>query len=469
MNSFCRKTAASLLIFIVPGFIFSQSIDSIKVLPPEFQAEISIGFNYDFLRSPLRVSFDYPRGYLGLNIPIRYSPPQSLIGNIKQLSGQFPEGKRFEPQASAKQNPNTTIKVDVPMLGGVATFSNMQMMYLKYVNRLSVPKLEAGTQEGGDISLFLRGVVSVPVDLSISWETMTFGYAYKINDNVRFAFNLHRHVFNFKVAGKVDMDILGKYVVTVKDKGTGLSISLPGELDYSLHNVIDGYYNIEKWTPTLAIKLWRAGIISRFGFKGSASGHLTAQYTVPFFIDPETFSMPALDQKYLTNNLDKLRNNETRDVEFSTDKKMIWNMPQGHTLMFDLIKEKLTISYTKFFGSILMQLYDPFSDKDALTDTTKRLDTLNFGVEASIDHMIILSANFKAIFFNLGIYSMDFGFNDKKNLLSGIKELQSIRFGNGVMTPILNGGLIIGSKVQVLLEVDLLPLTAVKAGVIYYF
>jgi vancomycin resistance protein YoaR len=179
--------------------------------------------------------------------------------------------------------------------------------------------------------------------------------------------------------------------------------------------------------------------------------------------------MPTIDQKYLTDNLDKFRNNETQDVEFSTSKEMKWDMPQAHSIVFDLIKEKFSLSYTKFIGSIKMELYDPACDKGALTDTNNYPDTLDFRFNAFTDHMIVLNGTFNAGFFNIGIYSMDFGFGDKKNLLSNIEALQDIRYGDGIMTPILNGGLIIGTKIQVLLELDLLPLTALKTGLIYYF
>ena len=40
---------------------------------PSFDAKISLGFNYDMLRAPTDVSFEYPKGFLGFNIPIEKS------------------------------------------------------------------------------------------------------------------------------------------------------------------------------------------------------------------------------------------------------------------------------------------------------------------------------------------------------------------------------------------------------------
>ncbi len=457
----------------VAGFLFAQTGDIVTSgLAPDFDAKLAFGFNYDYLQSPLKVSFDYPKGYFSINIPLTYSPPKTLTGAMTEpLADQFEEGEEFEPTASATQNANTTIKVDVPMMGGVCTFSNMQMMYLRYMNTLGLPNLEISQPQSDDseFGLFMRGMVSVPVDVQMGWETMTFGYAYQVNDMLKFAFNLHRHVFTFDVKGKIDIDILGKLSFNIEGE------SVEQEIEYPLKNVIDGHYEVERWTPTMAIKYWRVSLISRFGMTTTPRGFLTARYSVPFFIDPETFTLDEglsdeeLMTEYLTENIDKFLNNNTNEVEYSTNKKMKWKMPQAHTLMFDIVPDKLSLSYTKLFGDIEMELYDPTSDKLALQDTTNYPDTLDFRFNASVDHMIILHGSFYSSFFNLGIYSMDFGFRDRNNLLYNVKALRKIRYGKGVMTPILNLGAMIGGKLQVLAELDVLPLVAFKTGIVYYF
>lgn len=446
----------------------------------DFKAELAIGFNYDFLRPPLDVSFDCPKAFLGMNIPLKYTLPQSLSNNLSSyIAGQFSdsaESEEYVPEAYAKQNTNFSIKVDVPMLGGVATFSNMQMMYLQYINKIGIPKLEFGTEEGGEVDMFMRGAINVPLDLSIGWETMTFGYAYEVNDMLKFAFNLHRHTFSFDLKGKVDVDILGELGITLE--GNSLP---PEEINYSLHNTVDGHYELERWTPTFAIKYWRLSLTSRFGMNARPTGYLKASYSLPFFIDPETFSIDKgladgfADQdvliEYLTenDNLSRIRNSDTNTVEYSTTQKMTWKMPQAHTIMFDIIPDKLSLSYTKLFGSLYLELSDPFSDKAALEDSTEYADSLDFRFEALVDHMILLHGSFYSSFFNLGIYSMDFSFRDNKNLLSNIDALKKIRFGNGVLTPVLSLGALVGSKVQVLAELDVLPLTAIKTGIVYNF
>jgi hypothetical protein len=37
---------------------------------PTVEVRLGIGFNYDLLRDPFDVSFEYPRGYFGLNLPL---------------------------------------------------------------------------------------------------------------------------------------------------------------------------------------------------------------------------------------------------------------------------------------------------------------------------------------------------------------------------------------------------------------
>ncbi|MBN1980926.1 MAG: hypothetical protein JW795_05305 [Chitinivibrionales bacterium] len=472
-----KPQARAMAIFASLGLVlFLESaqcqIDSMQTSVTLLQgnAEIALGFNYDYIRSPLDVSFDYPRGYFGINIPLKYTLPSGILGEqIDNLAENFNEVEQMVPDISAKQNANTSIIVDVPMLGGVASFSNIQMMHLRYANKLSIPRFETGTAAGstGPINLFLRGVLSVPIDLSIGWETMTFGYAYKIDDNIMFALNLHRHVFNFDIKALINIDILGNYTVTI-DSG-GVKFSLPGTIDYSLHNAVQGHYEVETWTPTVGVQLWRFSLVSRFGMNTRPKGFLSAKYSVPFFLDPESFQPAEFTDKYLADNISSLQASSVNAMEYSTTERLVWKMPQAHTLQLDIFPKHLTLSYTKLFGSISMQLYDPLCDKQALIDTANKPDTLDFRFGAAVDHIIMLHGSLFSSFFNLGIYSMDYSFRDKEGLLSSQKALSALRYGNGIMAPVLNGGTMIGGKIKLLAELDILPLIALKGGVVYFF
>lgn len=465
-----RRTLLTIVIlFLMVSMSFSQDNIKTSVPAPDATVEFAMGFNYDYLKSPLRLSFDYPKGYFGMNIPLKYSMPKELSQQLFEgTSDFFAEGDEFDPRLAAKQAPNTTIKVDVPMLNGVLSFSYITNMNLQLKSNISMQNFSMETdEEGAQFDLKLDGIVSVPLDLFIGWESMTFGYAYQVNEKLSLAFNLHRHTFEFDLKGKIDVDLRGPYEVNVE------GYDLPsGELDYSLHNVIDGHYDITKFTPTFALKFWRVSWVSRLGMKVKPKGHLQAKYTTPFFINPNTFEVDDLtDQTYLIDNIDNFLTNATKTVDHHTTEDLSWEMPQAHTLMFDIIPEKLSLSYTKLFGKIALNLQDSAAldvshDPDSTGATAEALD---FGFSASVDHMIILEGNFYNAFFNLGVMSLDFGFGEDDYLLSSNPNMPLPTFGNGVLMPILNVGAMMGSKLQVLAELDILPLVALKTGLIYYF
>ncbi len=453
-------------LFDAAGQGMKQSIDA-----PDFKAELAVGFNYDYLKSPLRVNFDEPRGYFGVNIPIKYTLDQSVTSSLtSSASGQFNSGDEFAPKASARQYPNTTIRVDVPMLGGVASFSNMQMMHMSYSNVLGEPNFTIASDPGAQVNLFMRGMVSVPLNISMGWETMNFGYAYEVNKWLELAFNMSRNSFAFDMNGKVDVDIDG-YVDPVLN---GVDMGQK-PLQYSLHNTIDGHYTLVRWTPTVAARVWRFSVIGRFGMKAAqAHGSLDAKYSVPFFVDPESFGITDSfsNSQYLVNNLNRFLNGDVNTMEYSTTNNLVWKMPHAFTIVFDIVPNKLFISYTKTVGELGLELYDPHikhlleGDTSTLTTTN---DTLDMRISVKTDHYIMLHGNFNYAFFNLGVYSMDVDFRNQTNILSKAEGSHAVKLGNGIMLPVLSLGATVGSKIQVLLEADVLPLTALKAGIIYNF
>jgi hypothetical protein len=443
---------------------------------PAFAARLSGGFNYDLLRSPLDVSFEYPKGYLGLNMPFRFVVPKNIMGQMSEtVSGYLAEdGDPFEPRASARQHANTSFMVDVPMLGGVASFANTQNMYLRYENILGAPHLTIPV-ESESMDLFLRGAINVPLDLTLGWESMTFGYAHKVNDKFRLAFNLHRHSFHFDLRARVDVDLLGYLKVTSlggegegeEDMASSLGAQRPQPVDYSsdrMYGTAEGSYAVNVWSPTIALKYWRLSLVSRFGVDTKAEGRLEAAYSLPIFL---TRDFQAEDEQFFIDNQERIRNNETHSFHYSSDEDLAWKLPSGHTLAFDIVKEKLSLSYTKIFGDIEMRL--PNIVETVVSDQSGEVqtDTVNFDIGVSVDHVLLISGNFDHAFFNLGIFGMDFRFADQRDLLEQIEQMPN--FGGGMMLPILTFGTTMGEKMRLLLEVDLLPLSAVKTGIVYYF
>ncbi|HEX3020624.1 MAG TPA: hypothetical protein VHP36_09985 [Chitinispirillaceae bacterium] len=455
---------------------------------PNFSAKLSIGFNYDFLRDPTSVSFEYPRGYFGFNIPISHSVnlrdfiqyADPAIDSIFSDSTIISNGDEFKPEGSAGQNPNLTIQVDVPMLGGVASFSNTQNFSLNYSNALGNPNVYIKPDSLIDgINFLMRGTISVPLSMSMSWETMTFGYAYRINRYLTMALNLHRHTFVMDLRGKIDADLLGR-LNYASDDG---SIEIERELDYPSSKVYGhalGHYEAEVWSPTLGLKAWRFSLVSRFGLSTRAKGSFSAKYSVPFFIDPETFQTkydfedPDLfsDDEFIN----KLTSNAIDSVSYTTkdmngnEPGLHWKMPTGLTISFDLLPGYFTLSYTKIFGDIEFKLDKIRKEQRTIVagnSGTSESDSLIIDFGTSVDHIIMLQCNVYKAFLNIGVFGIDFRYGEQTHLLGS--KMPYMHMGESAMIPVVNFGSTIGSKMQLHLELDVLPLPALKTGIVYKF
>lgn len=455
---------------------------------PNFDARLSIGFNYDFLRDPTAVSFEYPRGFIGFNIPISHSVNlrdfiqyiDPAVDSIFSDSSIVSNGNDFKPKGSARQNPNTTIQVDVPMLGGVASFSNTQNFMLNYSNALGNPNVFINPDSIMDgVDFLLRGTISVPLNLSMSWETMTFGYAYRINRYLTMAFNLHRHTFTLDLRGKIDIDLLGKLNYQSDDG----NIKIDRELDYPSSKVYGhalGHYEAEVWTPTLGLRAWRFSLVSRFGLNARAKGSFNAKYSLPFFIDPETF-----ETKYDFDDPDLFANDEFREsltsnaidsVVYTTKKEngnetdLHWKMPTGLTMSFEILPGHLTLSYTKIFGDVEFKIDQIRKEQHAVETGSSRSgenDSLIIDFASTVDNVIMLQCNVYKAFLNLGVFGVDFRYGDQSHLIGD--KIPYMHMGKSAMIPVVNFGSTIGSKMQLHLELDVLPFPAFKTGIVYKF
>ncbi len=501
-----RGSRIAIIAFVVvkavsAGDIIDKQELSAEIKLPTFEARLGIGFNYDLLRDPLDVSFEYPRGYFGMNLPLE------KVVNVRDYTGYinpavdslfsdgslFTNGDDFKPTAGARQNPNPSITVDVPMLGGVASFSSIKNFFIRYTNTLGNPELFFCPDSLINGAQFLlRGTINVPVSLTASWETMTFGYALELNRYVKLALNLHRHVFMMDLKGKIDVDLLGYYKIGMQDvSNTGFEApSIEGVLDYGSNKIYGeayGHYEAEVWSPALACKIWRFSVIGRFGINTKAKGEFYARYSLPFFIDPETFE-PVYDfeDPEVLNNSEirqGLLSNATDSIVFSSRRKtgdgyresdLVWKMPTGLTFAFDIIPKKLKFSYSKLFGEISMKLDRIAREKTALEAGTSRKgvrDSIVIDYGIGVDHIMVLQLNLFNSFLNLGVFGMDIRYGDRSNLLGAkMDELDMpVKLGKMAMLPILNLGSALGTKIQLLLELDILPLPAFKTGVFYYF
>ena len=501
-------------------------MDNVTIGVPSFNVRLAMGFNYDLLRPMTGVSFLYPAGYLGFNVPVGYSAglgdflSDETMDDLFSNGKVFKKGERFKPSAGAEQNANYSVRVDVPMLAGVGTFAYTQNFFMNFstalggssvietlqpVNAVLDPDENGGRE--GSVAGFtsIRGALRLPLSFSVGWETMTFGYAYRVgrSDDLVFALNMHRHLFSADIRLKADIDLLGYASINAKDiyMENGAYMNLPIEeelINFSsdrCNGFAQGHFKAEGWSPAVGVKWKRFAINSRFGLNIKAAGSAGGGFVVPRVVSLETGDL-ILGEKFKqfsdslnTNPLSMFSMLESGGIiptEIDSISYEIssfqWKMPQGHTLSFDIIPQRLAVSYTKLFGEIgvqmdvLRKVSQGVKKTDSLgnSDTSfyfgnPRYDRQQVDVGILVDHILVFSATYPSFFANVGVAGFDIRNKDTR-VLRDNNSLKSLRVGDVVMLlPILNGGFNLGTKLQLHIEADILPLPALRSGVNYYF
>jgi hypothetical protein len=480
---------------------------------------LSVGFNYDLLRSLTDVNFQYPVGYFGFGMPIETPNllPEGVMDDVfSEESGVFRNPGNYRPSAIAGMNPNYTIRVDVPMVGGVGSFAYTQNFAFGFSTALGgssaiFGSLDIGEQaaengvEGVSGFLSLKGALRLPLSVNMGWETMTFGYAYRVNnnDNLVFAFNMHRHLFALDMRLRADIDLLGHVSLQADniDIGSGATTSL--NIDEELVNFhsakcngsAQAKYRVEAWTPSFGARWGRLSYNGRLGMSALAKGSARGGFVVPSLVNLETGKVDLLEN--FGDYADNLANDplyvfdmigddgvipKTVDsvVYIIGDRKMRWEMPQGHTFAVYIIPERISVSYTKTWGNgISMKIEDIYrqtsvESQDGGSWLGSDNDTLVVDVGVKIDNIIMFQVNYPSFFMNLGVCGVDAWTGDKYGnrnyALSDLEGLNGLRFGDVVMIlPVFSFGVNLGTKLQLRLEADVLPLPAFRTGVNYYF
>jgi len=478
---------------------------------PSFDARLSMGFNYDLLRSLTDVSFSYPAGYFGLNLPIGIGGnfvSKDMIDDIFENSDLFRAGDNFKPTTAASQNANTTIRVDVPMLNGVGSFAYTQNFFFNFNTSLGGTSVlngivdigEHARKEGSsdDISGFLslRGALRLPLSVTMNWETMTFGYAYRVpnRDELIFALNLHRHLFAMDMKLRADIDLLGHVSMNANvDMGNDappmnmvINDDLINFYSEKCNGSAQGRYRAEAWTPSLGVRWGRLRLDSRFGLDVKAKGSARGGFVVPRVVNLETGKVTLVEKfdafgDSLASNplyvFDMLNEEsgiiprEVDRVEYEINETMRWTMPQGHTFTFDILRNKLAVSYTKTFGEVNLKITDILrttrpesSEPGSWLDGENDILEVDLGVR--IDHIVMLQYTTPSFFLNAGLCGIEA--RSGENYV--FEDMNLIRLGGVTMAmPVLSGGLILGTRLQLQLEANVLPLPAFKTGVNYFF
>ena len=460
---------------------------NLNVTLPTFRAGLSVGFNYDLLRSLTDVSFDYPVGYFGFNVPFGSSfnlravggEPIDTIFNDENL---FRNGDSFKPTVGARQNSNYTVRVDMPMIGGVGSFAYTQNFFLNYETTLGnssldiKPDFSGLSDDGIELNFIMKGGVSIPLRLSLGWETMTFGYAYRLDRNVVFALNLHRHLFSMDFRGRADVDLLGRFDAKI-DAGPLGDLTLTQILDYPsevANGSVQGRYTAAAWTPSVGLKLGRISLASRFGLDTKAKGSIMGQFRMPDIVDVETAKLTIDLNDDITPDdardlINRLSSVGVDSIVYESTESMRWKLPQGHTIIAEIIPRTLSLSYTKIFGDIEMKLSN-IKKSSVNREGSIWNDSLGFDLGVSVDHIMMLNLNIFGAFLNLGAFTFDIRSDENENIVgNAYKDIGLPRIGKAAVLPVLSLGATMGSKIKLHIEGDVLPLPTLRTGFFYHF
>lgn len=421
-------------------------------------AELSGAFSYDFLRSPLGRPTDKSLAQISLNLPVNASSQaQRFLGEMADSAVVIPD--LF---ARVSQHLNAHVDVSAPLLGGVAFFAARENASLTVKGALGDTRLDIDTALDAG-AVLLKGSIHMPLILDLRWRSLTFGYAYSPRPRITMAFQVHKHSFTARTSGDLRPDLTGRMTVSGEGANTSFLVEYP---ESRVFGAARGNYAGETWSPEMGVALGPLRFVSRMGARLRAKGSLDLDYSVPFFVDPETFDMrfSKPDSFLAAENLGRLLNGETGRKTLHVREDLVLTLPQSHGVSLDLWPGHLVLSYTKVMGR--------FSIRGAGRDSVAFADSAETGTEGMVDldlspdHVMVLAADFGWFRGRLGAHTLNAGYRDRRRLLSGLSPLE---IDGDPLVPILDFGFTWGRPLVFSLDVHISPLPAVRSGVAYAF
>ncbi|MBL8025331.1 MAG: hypothetical protein JNL74_02910 [Fibrobacteres bacterium] len=468
--------ATALLVAGMAGGVAAQDLDY-SLNSKQTQAVLNAGISYDLLRYPTNVSFDYPEGYLSFNIPLDLTTDKYDFSD--KLKGS---DERFTPTFGARQRLNYAFRVNIPMLKGVITYAQTENvnfdLNMNLGSTVSIDTTLSISKTTSDkANLKLAGAVNLPIRYEMGWRTQTFGYAYKPRPDMVFAINLHHHLFEANANGQPNINILGNVTINSELLKKELPINYSEE---DVYGQVSGHYKGSAWSPAFGLKWWRFTVTSRIGVTTDVKGHFKMNWQVPFFINPHPKQFGIDNDKLVVTKLAKdtgevniskllsdfnelevnLTNAATDSYSLSTVTPAEFVIPSGQTITFEAWKKHLFLSYTFIHGGV---------HGDGAISGFHKNDTgeIDFDLGFNIQHVTTMNFVFEHAKFTLGAMLLDFYMDDTHNWISSSAGLEQL---GGVPIPIVHMATNFGvSNARVLLELDLLPIPALKTGFIYYF
>jgi hypothetical protein len=421
-------------------------------------AEISGAFSYDFLKSPLDRPLGSGKAQMGLNLPINVS------ARAQKLLGSFADSQVVIPDLFARvsQSLNAHVDVSAPLWGGAVFFAARENASLTVSGALGDARFNMDTSLSDQGAVLLKGSIHMPLIFDMSWRSLTFGYVFSPVPHVELAVQLHKHVFTASTSGDLRPDLTGRIEVT-GDANTTFDVVYP---DSKVYGTARGSYQGETWSPEMGLGLGPLKLVSRMGARMTARGYVDVDYSVPFFIDPETFEtrFTEPDSFLAPENLSRLLDSEVGRKRLHIRDRLVLTLPQSHTITWEILPGRLALSYTKVLGHVSIHALQDTADAEAdslLVNTDGFVD-----LDLFPDQVICLSADFKWIRGSIGAHTLNMGYRKKKNIFSGLSPLE---WDGDPFVPILNFGVAWGSPLVFSIDLYISPLPAVRSGVAYGF
>jgi hypothetical protein len=438
-------------------------------------AEISGAFSYDFVKSPLGRPVGEARAQASLNLPVNVSAQaQRFLGDVADSAVVVPD--LF---ARVSQHLNAHIDVSAPALGGTAFFAARENASLTVSGALGDTRFNVDTAlESG--SVLLKGSIHLPLVFDVHWRSLTFGYAYRPRPGLSMAFQVHKHFFTARTAGDLRPDLAGRITVSGEGANTSFLVEYP---DSRVYGVARGDYQGTAWSPEMGLGLGPLRLVSRMGARMRAKGSLDIDYSVPFFIDPETFDarFTEPDSFLAADNLGRLLNGETGRKTMRVREDLVLTLPQSHTISLHLLRERLSLSYTRVFGRVGIQGAGGLAGEEGTDDGGKdgnggnggrsgdsALTTMGEVVDFHLfpNHVMLLAADFGWFRGSLGVHTLNIRYGGRRDVLSGLSPLE---LGGDPLVPILNFGFTWGRPLVFSADFHVSPLPALRTGVAYGF
>jgi hypothetical protein len=424
-------------------------------------AEISGAFSYGFLASPLSRPFDGGLADVSFNLPFRAS------AQANRFLGTAADSTVVVPDLFARisQSVNAHVDISAPVFGGIAFFAARENASLAVSGALGDARFNLDTTLEGTGSILLKGTIHMPLAFEMEWRSLTFGYAFRPVPYVDLGIQIHKHTFLAHTAGDLRPDLSGRIGMQGDAGNASFQVEYPDDKVYGTAN---GRYQGDAWSPDFAVRVGPLSLVSRMGARMSARGHLDVSYSVPFFIDPESFEPRFTEpDSFLTaDNLRRLLDGETGKRDLHIRDRLILTLPQSHTLTAELWPGKVALSYTKVFGKVSIH-NESSARPDPEAADSGSVDTEGF-VDLDIfpDQVICLSGRFGWFHADLGAHSLNVSYRGQERLLSGASPLEW--YGDPVV-PIVDFGFTWGHPLEFRADFYVSPLPAVRSGISYGF